>query len=411
MARSQVDDVERLAAVDRSGLVDSERETFFDELAGMAAQLLDAPFAFVTAVDDERSFWKATHGIDDATRGNAVEDSFCQYVIERRDELIVDDAVVDPLTRSNPSIESMGVAAWAGCPVVLDGHVLGTFCVVDQRPRQWTDRDRALLHRLAGLANREVARRAAGGDSEPVLDRHQLERLRAGLVPARFPAIEGVDLAAWHHPAKGELVLGDFYSAFVLGDDRWCVVVGDVCGHGREAAALATLIRDEFGRLGALHDDAASLMTACNRSVAERSEDGRFATACVMVLAPSADSLVVTTCSAGHPPVMVGEPDGSLSSLPAPHGPPLGVDPGVVYGEHRHVMAADSTLIAYTDGATDCRDADDMLLGQAAFGRYVAEAAGAGLASDVITHLERSLRRYAATHTDDMAIVAIQHRA
>ena len=154
-----VEDPERLAAVRRSGLVDTDRENLFDELTRIAAQVLRAPFAFLTAVDEHRSFWKSTYGIDDDTRSNAVGESFCQYVIERGDDLIVGDTTRDPATSDNPSNVSMGVRAWAGSPVWLDGQVLGTFCVVDQTARTWTDEDRDLLRSLAEVASREIALR------------------------------------------------------------------------------------------------------------------------------------------------------------------------------------------------------------------------------------------------------------
>lgn len=80
----------------RSRLVDSNWESMFDDLVATAARLLDAPFAFVAVVDDERSFWKAAYGVADSTRANSVSDSFCQYVINTRDDVIVNDASANP---------------------------------------------------------------------------------------------------------------------------------------------------------------------------------------------------------------------------------------------------------------------------------------------------------------------------
>lgn len=160
-------DPARLAAVDATGLLDTPAESAFDELAALAARLTGMPLAFVTFVDDRRSYWKATVGTgiapeDVCTRQNAVADSFCQYVILADAPVVVTDAAQDERTRGNPSVTTTGVRAWAGYPVRgPDGHVLGSFCVVDLAPRQFSAADLEVLETLATAATREVALRAA----------------------------------------------------------------------------------------------------------------------------------------------------------------------------------------------------------------------------------------------------------
>ncbi len=157
----RVADPGRLAAVAATGLLDSAADAAFDRIAAIAARLLDAPFGFITVVDDTRSFWKACIGIestDSLDRQNRVEESFCQYVIGLDDELLVDDTRLDPRTADNPSIESMGVLAWAGVPLrAARGEVLGTLCVVDTQTRSWTADDATLLSELAAIAVDEIA--------------------------------------------------------------------------------------------------------------------------------------------------------------------------------------------------------------------------------------------------------------
>jgi GAF domain-containing protein len=155
-------DSDRLAAVHATGLLDTEAEEAFDRLARLAQTLLQTPFAFVTVVDDQRSFWKSCLGIaEGGPRQNTLEESFCQYVVASGEPLILGDVRVDERTRDNPSIDSMGVVAWAGFPVhTPDGHVLGTFCVVDTVVREWSPQDVAVLETLAEIASREVALRA-----------------------------------------------------------------------------------------------------------------------------------------------------------------------------------------------------------------------------------------------------------
>src|SRR4051812_8198319 len=150
-------------------LLDTGPEEPFDRLARTAASVLDAPLAFVTVVDERRSFWKSCIGVDapdPEDRQNPVEESFCQYLVGSRAELLVGDAAADPRTRDNPSVEKMGVRAWAGFPLWSpDGQVLGSFCVVDTEPRRWTARDAEVLRTLAAAASGEVALRGAVEDA------------------------------------------------------------------------------------------------------------------------------------------------------------------------------------------------------------------------------------------------------
>ncbi len=196
----------RLRAVRDSNLLDSGPEDAYDQFASLAGQLLQAPLAFITVVDERRSYWKACVGVD-AGRQNDVEESFCQYVIVDAAAVVVGDTWADARTKDNPSVSSMGIRAWAGYPLrAPDGHVLGSFCVVDVVPRVWTDQDVDVLRVLAAAASSQVALAAAAVRDRRARD--QLGRLaRASdlLVSAQEPAqvlqhmaaLAVPDLAVW----------------------------------------------------------------------------------------------------------------------------------------------------------------------------------------------------------------------
>lgn len=157
-------DPARLAAVSATKLLDTAPEPAFDRMTTLARKLLDVPFAFVTVVDGHRSFWKSCIGVDAtdlASRQNPVEESFCQYVIQLNEPLIVSDARVNDITHLNPSIARMGVVAWAGFPLrTLDGLVLGTFCAVDTKVHEWTPDEIEVLATLASAVEGEIRLRS-----------------------------------------------------------------------------------------------------------------------------------------------------------------------------------------------------------------------------------------------------------
>lgn len=172
---SRVLDPARLAAVQETGLLDTPAEKVFDDLARMAARLTNMPLAFVTLVDDRRSYWKAVVGTDISpddtiSRQNTLDESFCRYLVDADGPIVVSNAALDELTKDNPSIETMGVRAWAGYPVRdTEGHVLGSFCVVDTQPRVFSDDDLDILESLARTASREIALRSALRRSDQII--------------------------------------------------------------------------------------------------------------------------------------------------------------------------------------------------------------------------------------------------
>jgi len=149
-------DPDRLAALRATGLLDSEPEPGFDRHARLAAQMLSAPIALVSLVDEDRQFFKSGLGVEE--RETPLSHSFCQHAVARREPLVVDDAREHPILKDNPAVQEMGAIAYAGVPLIdPDGHALGTLCVLDSRPRQWSSHQVELLTDLAESVMSEIA--------------------------------------------------------------------------------------------------------------------------------------------------------------------------------------------------------------------------------------------------------------
>jgi len=174
---------DRLAAVHATALLDAAAEESFDRLTRIAQRLTGAPLAFMTVVDDVRSYWLSSQGLPaGSAMQNTVEESFCQYVLDG-DPLVLADVTADARTATNSSITDMGVRAWAGFPVrTPDGQVVGSFCVVDTTVHEWTEQDVHLMEELAAVASREVALRMATMEAEAARNEARAEADRAGLL-------------------------------------------------------------------------------------------------------------------------------------------------------------------------------------------------------------------------------------
>jgi phosphoribosyl 1,2-cyclic phosphodiesterase len=152
------DEESRLAALRRLQLLDTEPEERFDRLARLAAGVLQAPISLVTLVDDERQWFKSRVGtlMEETSR----DASFCAHAILGDEAMIVPDALADARFADNPIVVGPPhVRFYAGCPLTLpDGHMLGTLCVLDTRPRQLSAEQRGLLRDLADLVEEELGR-------------------------------------------------------------------------------------------------------------------------------------------------------------------------------------------------------------------------------------------------------------
>lgn len=152
-----VESQDRLRAVARSGLMDSQPDPLFDELCQLAAETIGTPIALVTVLDDQRQFFKARTGLDTLqTLETPVEWSFCQHALMSPDRvLVIGDALIDERAKHNPFVTGEPhIRAYMGAPVVdRQGQVFGTLCVIDRQPRAFTLEQEQRLARLAKLVS------------------------------------------------------------------------------------------------------------------------------------------------------------------------------------------------------------------------------------------------------------------
>jgi GAF domain-containing protein len=157
-------DPARLAALKRVGLLDTPPEEEFDQITRLARMSLGVPFSLVTLVDEDRQFFKSCEGLPEpwaSRRQTPLSHSFCQHTLVSKEPLVIDDARKHPLVGDNRAITEMGVVAYAGIPLITpDGHVLGSLCAIDTRPREWTPAEVRTLRSLAAAVMTLIEQRA-----------------------------------------------------------------------------------------------------------------------------------------------------------------------------------------------------------------------------------------------------------
>jgi CheY-like chemotaxis protein len=145
-------EAERLQALSDYGVLDTLPEQAYDDIAGLAALICNAPIALVSLVDDRRQWFKARFGL--SAPETPRELAFCAHTIQQGDLLVVPDAAADPRFASNPLVTGdPHIRFYAGVPLTTpDGFNLGTLCVLDRSPRTLTALQREALRALARQA-------------------------------------------------------------------------------------------------------------------------------------------------------------------------------------------------------------------------------------------------------------------
>jgi GAF domain-containing protein len=152
---SFLSNLDRLQALEEAQLLRSSLRPELDELARTAAMRLRTPMALMSILNDETLFMAGAYGLEGrraATRQLRAEESYCQHVVAYDDVLVVNNATTDPLVAHNIGTRQRGIRSYLGVPVRYKGQCLGAFCVIDNRPRQWTDEDLEALQWLADAA-------------------------------------------------------------------------------------------------------------------------------------------------------------------------------------------------------------------------------------------------------------------
>ncbi|HEX2076356.1 MAG TPA: GAF domain-containing protein [Longimicrobium sp.] len=194
-------DPARLAAVYDTGLLDTPAEPAFDRLTRLAVRLLRVPASFLSLVEDDRDFYKASTGFGEplASARELAGRTFCHFSIagatpER--PLVIADTRADPVYRGVPTVDSLGVAAYIGVPLVIEGQPIGSFCAIDTQPRSWTPDEVEVLRELAASAQREIElRRALDRARRTAEERERTARERDEFLNATTDGVYTIDRA------------------------------------------------------------------------------------------------------------------------------------------------------------------------------------------------------------------------
>ncbi|MGE4504959.1 MAG: SpoIIE family protein phosphatase [Desulfovibrionaceae bacterium] len=304
-----------------------------------------------------------------------------RFLISHRDEL---------LSRNQRVFESEMIAKdGTRIPVIVHGNTL-------------TDTLGAFLGNVAFVTNISEQKKAL----------RLAEEVQRGLQPSRPPELPGLDVAGRSDPSSE--VGGDYFDYIQRAPEQGapahlCVAVGDVSGHGVDAALLMTAAR-AFLRMRSMQPGGPVDMVAdLNRHLAaDLYGSGRFLT--LVLLCVGSGGADLSWVLAGHDPPLLFDP-GSDSFTPLRgRDLPVGVVPGYVFTEHTAPPLAPGQMIVLgTDGIWEARSPSGEMFGKARF-RQVVRRAASGSAQEVLDAVYAALGSFTdgAQVTDDITLVVLK---
>jgi diguanylate cyclase (GGDEF)-like protein len=145
-------EIDRLAALDAFDLLDTPHDEGLDRVVGLIKEIFTVEIGIVSLIDAHRQWYKSCAGmpVDEMPR----QDTFCRYVVDSEEPIIVQDATRDIRFSQHPAVTGEGhIRFYAGVPLkTKTGHTIGTVCAIDCRPRSFGNRDLTILTELSGVA-------------------------------------------------------------------------------------------------------------------------------------------------------------------------------------------------------------------------------------------------------------------
>jgi serine phosphatase RsbU (regulator of sigma subunit) len=344
----------RLQQVTDVALSHLNLEELLHELLGRVVQVLSADTAAVMLLEEEGALAvRAALGIDEGVwRGLSIPlgEGFGGRVAEGRRLMVVRGE--DEMRKLSPALSDLGLCAMMGAPLLVEGEVIGVLHVGSYTDREFDEEEKRLLGLVADRAALAIVHARLYEREHGIA-----ETLQRSLLPRSLPRVPGTAVAARYLPARAEArVGGDWYDVVPLTGGGLGLTIGDVSGHGVEAASLMGSLRDGLRAAALEGEDVARATERVDRLLqSQRGGGDAIATALFAVL--RADGAHLDFTSAGHPPPLVLRPDGSAEFLDGGLSTPLGVQSNGSRPTAAVDLEPGSLLLLYTDGLVERRDA------------------------------------------------------
>jgi serine phosphatase RsbU (regulator of sigma subunit)/anti-sigma regulatory factor (Ser/Thr protein kinase) len=402
-AEAVVTTVRKLQSLSDAALAHLQLDELLPELLARSAALFDAETAglLLTHEDGTRLVLRATYGLEALEEGCTVSvgEGFIGGAFRAPAAVALPHVAADSALHA--SLSAVGVRSLLAAPLAVGDSRLGVLYLGSRQSDHFSAEDAELMSLGA-----ERAARALDHARSYEHERGLVEMLQRSLLPERLPELGALELAARYLPSgSAAKVGGDWYDATLLPDQRVCLAIGDVVGHGVRAATAMAELRNALRAYLLEGHAAAQAVSRLDDLVKSIHGEGMAATLAVVTLDPSTGSARLT--NAGHVPALVISAGGDADYVEHRSRTPLGVGSYTdEFPELEFTLPPGSTLVMFTDGLIE-RRGESLDEGLERLRQAVGE--GPSDLEDLCTHILTELigDRPAG---DDVALLAVRRR-
>ncbi|MEN2998071.1 MAG: GAF domain-containing SpoIIE family protein phosphatase [Brevinematia bacterium] len=293
----------------------------------------------------------------------AVGDTYIGLPASTGETLFIKDAEEDPrvlqTAKGIADIKSVIVT-----PLKLQDNIMGVLAVLNKSAgASHTQSDLSLIQTLADQAAVTIRQFEM---YKEIVEKKQAERdlsiaseIQMSLLPRKFPSTQKLDMYGFSIPAKG--VGGDYFDYIKFGQDKLAMIIADVSGKGVPAALIMVMIRSITRTVASLDKDANIVLSQLNNSLSGDIVEDRYATAFYCVL--DAERRILNYSNAGHGPLLLFRSKTREFELLDTEGMPVGIMPGMDYGQDFVILDKGDIGVLYTDGITEAMNNSHDLYG------------------------------------------------
>jgi PAS domain S-box-containing protein len=303
--------------------------------------------------------------------------------------------------------DELGLRSALTVPLRARGRLFGALTLVSaESGRSFDERDVAFAEDFATHAALAVSNARLYAEQQEIA-----ETLQRSLLPVQLPDLPGVEAAATYRAAgERNMVGGDFYDLWAIGEGSFGIAIGDVCGKGAAAAALTALARHTVRTASLTLPDhrPTDVLRALNDAIIKRTGSSGFCTLAHAYATRTSEGFDVRVAVGGHPLPFVIRADGSVEQ-PGKPGTLLGVFADIDVREHRILLAPGDQIVMWTDGVAD-RRGDGELFGEDRL-RDLLVANSGRTPREIADAIEASVLAFSRTDPqDDIAIIVARIR-
>jgi serine phosphatase RsbU (regulator of sigma subunit) len=424
LAEPPKNEKQRMEALLKYEILDSEREQIYDDIVKLASQICDVPVSFMSLMDNHRQWYKAKLGI--AVTEDERELSMCNYTLLQEDIFEVPDIQQDERFFDNPELLRLGVRFYAGMPLSTpDGYNLGTLCVVGDKPKELNEHQKFALRTLSKqimgqlelrlkLMQVDIQKSEIEEKNKSIIDSIRYARNIQRAILLDTEKFKEVLPESFIFLKPRDIVSGDFYYYGVV-EGKIIVAAVDCTGHGVPGAFMCMLANEFLHQIiegNKVLDPAAILNQLRNKVyVALRQEethnqDGMDIAICVI------DNAQKTLHYAGAKNALYLFQNGELNEVKADR---LMIGGAYAFqnryfNTHQFSLTPDTVFYIGSDGIQDQFGGEDnKKMGRAVFRELLAHLSTLSIESQAI-ELENFIDTWRGSYhqTDDMLLIGVR---